>query len=166
MSGEAVGLAAVAVVLIGASLQVVLSRNLFHSVLWLALALVATAGVFLLLRAEFIAAVQVLLYAGGVVTIVVFAIMLTERLVGQTLEQMSRGLVWGAVVAIALFVVLAGVLLRAPVGAARVGGAPVPPTTAALGRALLIEWVLPFEVLGVLLVAALLGAVYFARTEE
>ena len=61
----------------------VLTRNLFHSVLWLALTLVGTAGLFLLLDAEFLAAVQLLLYAGGVVTIVVFAIMLTERLVGR-----------------------------------------------------------------------------------
>ncbi|MGH7268614.1 MAG: NADH-quinone oxidoreductase subunit J family protein, partial [Candidatus Rokuibacteriota bacterium] len=99
MTGEALGLIAVSAVLLVSSLLVVLSKNLFHSVLWLALSLVATAGVFLLLRAEFLAAAQVLLYAGGVVTIVVFAIMLTERLIGQTLAQMSRGLGWGALVA-------------------------------------------------------------------
>ena len=68
-----------AAVLAGAGLAVVLSKNLFHSVLWLALALVATAGIFLTLDAEFLAAVQILLYAGGVVTVVVFAIVVTER---------------------------------------------------------------------------------------
>ncbi len=86
MTGEVLGFGAIAAVLLGSSLLVVLSRNLFHSVLWLAAALVATAGLFLLLHAEFLAAVQVLLYAGGVVTIVVFAIMLTERLAGQTIR--------------------------------------------------------------------------------
>ncbi len=162
MSGEAVGFVVVATVLLVSSLQVVLARNLFHSVLWLALALVSTAGLFLLLHAEFLAAAQVLLYAGGVVTIVVFAIMLTERLVGETIRQMNRGIAWGALVAGAVFVTVAGVVLRArdPRG----GGAPG--TTAGLGRALLAEWVLPFEVLAVLLVAALLGAVYLARTED
>ena len=164
MTGEAIGLAGVAVLLLAASLQVVLARNLFHSVLWLALALVATAGLFLLLRAEFLAAAQVLLYAGGVVTIVVFAIMLTERLVGETLAQMNRGVGWGAVVAAAVFATLAAVIWRAP---APVYPTAAPPaTTAALGRALLTDWVLPFELLGVLLVAALLGAVYVARTED
>ena len=71
------------IVLVGSALAVVLSKNLFHSVLWLALALIGTAGVFLMLDAEFLAAVQILLYAGGVVTVVVFAIVVTERLVGD-----------------------------------------------------------------------------------
>ena len=79
-----------AVVLVGSALAVVLTKNLFHSVLWLALALTGTAGVFLLLDAEFLAAVQLLLYAGGVVTIVVFAIVVTERLVGERITQTSR----------------------------------------------------------------------------
>jgi NADH-quinone oxidoreductase subunit J len=162
VSAEALGLSAIAIVVLGASLGVVLARNLFHSVLWLALALVGTAGLFLLLHAEFIAAVQVLLYAGGVVTIVVFAIMLTERLVGSSLVQTNRGILAGAVAAVAVFVGLAGTILRA----ARPVVAPAPAlTTAALGRAVLTEWVLAFEVLGLLLLAALLGALYLARTE-
>jgi NADH-quinone oxidoreductase subunit J len=163
MTAEALGLGGVSVLVLGASLGVVLARNLFHAVLWLALALVGTAGLFVLLHAEFLAAVQVLLYAGGVVTIVVFAIMLTERLVGDSLRQTNRGIVGGAVVAAVVFVGVAGTILRAP----RAGGPPPPDlTTATLGRAVLTEWVLAFEVLGILLVAALLGALYLARTEE
>jgi NADH:ubiquinone oxidoreductase subunit 6 (subunit J) len=114
VTGEAVGFVVVSVVLLGASLQVVLSTNLFHSVLWLALALVATAGLFLLLHAEFLAAAQLLLYAGGVVTIVVFAIMLTERLAGESIRQMNRGIGWGTVVAVGVFASVGGVVLRAP----------------------------------------------------
>jgi NADH-quinone oxidoreductase subunit J len=163
MSAEALGLGGIAVVVLGASLGVVLARNLFHSVLWLALALVGTAGLFVMLHAEFLAAVQVLLYAGGVVTIVVFAIMLTERLVGSSLTQTNRGIVAGAVAAAAVFIGLAGTILRAVPPAV----APAPQlTTALLGRAVLTEWVLAFEVLGLLLLAALLGALYLARTEE
>ena len=74
------------------------SKNLFHAVLWLALALTGTAGVFLLLDAEFLAAVQLLLYAGGIVTIVVFAIVVTERLVGERISQTNRASAGGAVV--------------------------------------------------------------------
>jgi NADH-quinone oxidoreductase subunit J len=162
MTAEGLGLGVVAVLVLGASLGVVLARNLFHAVLWLALALVGTAGLFVLLHAEFLAAVQVLLYAGGVVTIVVFAIMLTERLVGESLRQTNRGVTAGAGVALTVFLGLAATILRGARAAA-----PAPDlTTAALGRAVLTEWVLAFEVLGVLLVAALLGAVYLARTEE
>jgi NADH-quinone oxidoreductase subunit J len=163
MTAEALGLGGVAALVLGASLGVVLTRNLFHSVLWLALALVGTAGLFLLLHAEFLAAVQVLLYAGGVVTIVVFAIMLTERLVGDSLRQTNRGIAAGAVAAAVVFAGLAGTILRAP-RAAGPSGADL--ATQALGRAVLTEWVLAFEVLGVLLVAALLGALYLARTED
>jgi len=160
---ELLGLAVVGTLMLGASLGVVLARSLFHAVLWLALALVGTAGLFLLLHAEFLAAVQVLLYAGGVVTIVVFAIMLTERLVGESLRQTNRAVGTGALAAAGVFVGLAGTIVwaRRPMG----GAAPAL-DTAGLGRAVLSEWVLAFEVLGILLVAALLGALYLARTEE
>jgi len=164
VTGEAIGLGAIAVVLLCSSLLVVLSKNLFHSVLWLAAALVATAGLFVLLHAEFLAAVQVLLYAGGVVTIVVFAIMLTERLAGQTIQQMNRGIAWGAVLAGAVFLGVGAVVVRAPTAPGRASAAFG--NTAALGQALLTDWVLPFEVLGVLFVAALLGALYLARVDE
>ena len=163
MTAEALGLGGIGLLVLGASLGVVLARNLFHAVLWLALALVGTAGLFVLLHAEFLAAVQVLLYAGGVVTIVVFAIMLTERLVGDSFRQTNRGIAAGAVAAAAVFVGIAGTILRAP----RPPALPTPElSTAELGRAMLTEWVLAFEVLGVLLVAALVGALYLARTEE
>jgi NADH:ubiquinone oxidoreductase subunit 6 (subunit J) len=162
VTGEAVALIVLGGVLLAASVGVVLSKNLFHSVLWLALALVATAGLFLALHAEFLAAAQVLLYAGGVVTLVVFAIMLTERLVGETIAQMNRGIGWGALAAAAVFVAIAAVVVPASRQAPGRGA----PTTAALGEALLTEWALAFEVLGALLVAALLGALYLARADD
>lgn len=153
-----------AAVLVGAGLAVVLSKNLFHSVLWLALALVATAGVFLTLDAEFLAAVQVLLYAGGVVTVVVFAIVVTERLVGERLSHTSRRLVTGGAVSAALLALLLRALSRAPIDL------PRPPPTADLtrqiGMSLLTRFALPFELLAVLLLVGLLAASYFARPEE
>ena len=99
MSLEVVTFWGLCVLLIGSALAVVLTKNLFHSVLYLALSLTATAGVFLALEAEFLAAVQLLLYAGGVVTIVVFAIVVTERLVGDRITQTSRHIVAGLVLA-------------------------------------------------------------------
>ena len=98
MTGEPIAFWGLSIVLVGSALAVVLSKNLFHSVLWLALALTGTAGVFLLLDAEFLAAVQLLLYAGGVITIAVFAIVVTERLVGERLSQTNRRMAGGAIV--------------------------------------------------------------------
>jgi len=161
---ETVGFWVVAAVLLASSLAVVLTPNLFHAVLYLAAALVATGVVFLLLDQPFLFAVQLLLYAGGVVTIVVFAIMLTERLVGERIAQTSRHLVNGALVSAAVFVGIAGFLLQAPIGAPR--PAQTVDTTAAIGRALVGSFAVTLELLGVLLVAALLGALYLARSEE
>jgi NADH:ubiquinone oxidoreductase subunit 6 (subunit J) len=164
VTGETLAFAAVAVVLLASSLGVVLTPNLFHSVLYLAVALVSTGVVFLLLDAPFLFGVQLLLYAGGVVTIVVFAIMLTERLVGASIRQASRYLVNGALVSAAVFVGVVSFLVQMP------ASAPRPPwsgdLTAAVGRALVGAFAVPFELLGVLLVIALLGALYFARSES
>jgi NADH-quinone oxidoreductase subunit J len=154
VTGEVLGFWAVAVVLLAASLGVVLARNLFHAVLYLTAFLVATAVEFLLLHSAFLFAVQLLLYAGGVVTIVVFAIMLTERLVGETLAQTNRYVVNGALVAAAVFVAIVGFLLQVAKG----GAFPDP--------ALLGPFALSLILLAVLLVAALIGALYFARADD
>jgi NADH-quinone oxidoreductase subunit J len=164
VSLEAITFGGLALVLLASSLAVVLTRNLFHSVLYLALSLTATAGVFLSLDAEFLAAVQLLLYAGGVVTIVVFAIVVTERLVGDRITQTSRQLLTGFVLSGALLVAILVVFRRAPLTVSRpvMGG----DLTRAIGESLFTTYVLPFELLGVLFLAALLGALYFARPDD
>jgi NADH-quinone oxidoreductase subunit J len=161
---ETIAFWALAVVLVCSALAVVLSKNLFHAVLWLALALTGTAGIFLLLNAEFLAAVQLLLYAGGIITIVVFAIVVTERLVGERLSQTNRRVGAGAVVSIAMLVAIVSSLLRQPL---ELPSAAAPENaTQAMGEAVLTRFVLPFELLALLMLAAMLGAIYFARPEE
>ncbi len=164
MTPEVVGFWVLAITLIGSALGVVLTRNLFHSVLWLALGLISTAGIFLLLDAEFLAAVQVLLYAGGVITVVVFAIVVTEKLVGEKISHTSKRLTGGIIVASGIFGMLVSVIRRSGVEVARpemTGDA-----TRTIGMSLLTKYLLPFELLGVLLLAGLIAASYFARPEE
>ena len=164
MTLEVVTFWGLAVLLIGSALAVVLTKNLFHSVLYLALSLTATAGVFLALDAEFLAAVQLLLYAGGVVTIVVFAIVVTERLVGDRITQTSRHILTGLVLAGALLLGILRFLRGVDLPVER--PAIAVDVTRAIGQVLLTEFVLPFELLAVLLLVGLLGALYFARPEE
>ena len=164
MSLEPIAFWVLAVVLVGSALAVVLTKNLFHSVLYLALALTGTAGIFLTLDAEFLAAVQLLLYAGGVVTIVVFAIVVTERLVGDRITQTSRHIINGLLIAGGVLVAVLSFVLRAPLPALR--PALDADVTRAIGEALLTRFVLPFELLGVLFLAALLGATYLARPDD
>lgn len=164
MTLDLVAFWALAIVLVGSALAVVLTRNLFHSVLWLALALTGTAGIFLTLDAEFLAAVQILLYAGGVVTVVVFAIVVTERLVGTEMSHTSRNVFRGAFVASTFLVLMLDWLIRKPLPYvhAPVTGDP----TSTIGRLLLTGFALPFELLAVVLLVALMGASYFARPED
>jgi NADH:ubiquinone oxidoreductase subunit 6 (subunit J) len=164
MTADVLAFWVLAVVLVGSALAVVLTKNLFHAVLWLALALTGTAGVFLLLDAEFLAAVQLLLYAGGIVTIVVFAIVVTERLVGERISQTSRRMVGAGAVSGSLLAILVRTI-------AQQGVPPAPPDmpadlTRTLGETVLTRFVLPFELLAVLMLAGLMGAIYFARPDD
>jgi len=162
---ETVGFWVMAVVLVGGSLGVVLTPNLFHAaVLYLPAALVATGAIFWLLESPFLFGVQLLLYAGGVVTIVVFAIMLTERLVGQSIRQSNRHVFNGAVLAAAVFVGVLGFVIQRTAPPAP--PAPVGEQMQALGRALVGPYGATLQLLAVLLVVALLGALYFARAED
>ena len=155
---------ALAAILVGSALAVVLSKNLFHAVLWLAFALTGTAGIFLLLDAEFLAAVQLLLYAGGIITIVVFAIVVTERLIGERLSQVSRHVAGGAIVSAALLWFIVPAIDARPLTTTR--PAMAGDLTKIIGESVLTKYVLPFELLGVLMLAAMLGAMYFARPED
>lgn len=164
MTGDVIAFYVLAALLVVSALFVVLSTNLFHAVLWLALALTGTAGIFLLLDAEFLAAVQLLLYAGGVVTIVVFAVVVTERLAGERIAQTSRRIAAGAVVAAGLLYLIVSGVMQRPLATVR--PAMSGDLTRAIGDTVLTTFVLPFELLALLMLAALLSAIYFARPED
>ena len=164
MTAETAAFWGLSALLIGSALAVVLSKNLFHAVLWLALALTGTAGVFLLLDAEFLAAVQLLLYAGGIVTIVVFAIVVTERLVGERISQTSRRIAAGAGVAAALLAAIVSAVRERPLALER--PAMAEDLTRVIGETVLTRFVLPFELLAVLMLAGLMSALYFARPDD
>lgn len=164
MTLEVVTFWALAVLLVGSALAVVLTKNLFHSVLWLALALTGTAGVFLMLDAEFLAGVQILLYAGGVVTVVVFAIVVTERLVGTRLAHTSRRVWSGGVIAAVFLGLILEALSKTPLSPIKIPMESDP--TRLIGMALMTKYLLSFELLAVLLLVSLLAASYLARPED
>ena len=146
--------------LVGAVGMVTL-RNLLHAVLAMVLAFVAVGGVFILLEAGFLAMVQILIYAGALVILTVFAIMLSRDVVGRQVRVTVGQWPLALGTAVALLAVLGVVLARA-VWPAR----PVPiqgDQVVALGQALSGPYALPFEVASVLLVAALIGAIIVIR---
>ncbi len=145
---------------IASAILVVTLDNLFRAALSLGLVLVGVAGLFLLVGAEFLAFVQVLIYVGAILTLVVFAIMLTTP--RPSAERRGAGRRWPAAVAsLALFALLACVVAAIPTLTA-VGGAPV--SLQDLGRELITTLVLPFEVISVVFVAAMVGAIAVAAS--
>ncbi len=157
---------------VGSALAVVIDRNLFHSALWLLVSLFGIAGFFVLLSAPFLAAVQVLVYMGAIVILIIFAIMLTRRMMGITESVNSQWWV-GAIVAIVAFFVIALVLYRAgqgvhPLLVREPIAALSSRTVADLGTALVdpSQYALPFELASLLLTGAMIGAIVIAREDN
>lgn len=162
MTAQEVAFVAVALVGTVGALRLVTSRNVVHAALYLVVALAMVAGVYLLLAAEFLAWVQVLIYVGAIVVLLLFSLMLTKAPIGrETLDNQQRGL--AALVGAG---VLAGLafLAQDAFGGVRVPLRPV--RTAEVGASIFRDFVMPFEVVSVLLLAALVGAIVLARKDE
>ena len=163
MSGLDVVFLIIALITAAAAIRTVTSTNLVHAALFLAVTLAGIAGVFLVLSADFLALVQLVVYVGAVAVLFLFGLMLTRAPIGrEALDSEHRGLALG--VSATLFVLLSGLIIAAfgDVRVDTVGG----PRTADLGLALFRDWVLPFEVLSMLLLAALVGAIVLSRRED
>jgi NADH-quinone oxidoreductase subunit J len=146
---------------VAGALIVVASRNLFHSALFLAISFLGVAGLYFLLEAEFIAGIQILIYVGAIVTLIIFAIMLSRDLMDRKARSFNRQWLAAALAAALIFVVLALALLRVPWPQLPTSYAPA--LTADVGKALVGDYVLPFEVISALLLVALVGSVIIAR---
>lgn len=154
--------ALVSAVILVSALFVVRAKNLIHAVLWLAVSLLGTAALYAQLNAPFLAGVQVLTYVGGVVTLMIFGVMVTRRHEGVDAPAESDSDEKGFIFAAALFVVLGLVIWKSPMPAS----VAAPATTAQLAHALLDEYLIAFEALSLLLLAAIVGAVVLARRRD
>ena len=153
------------VVVLASAVLVVTTHQLVHAALWAVVTLGGLAGCYLLLSAELVAWVQVLIYVGAVIVLVLFGRMLTRAPIGRSddLDAGPAQRVAAAVVALATAAVLVTVLLDA-FGSEVIDLDAVQTGTASVaGTALFRAWVLPFELLSVLLLAALVGAVVLSR---
>jgi NADH-quinone oxidoreductase subunit J len=155
---------AMAVALIVTSLGVVTMRNVFYGAVFLGPALTVVAGLFILCGADFLGAAQLLVYVGGIMIIMLFVIMLSPQPRHPKVSQRNRQWLAGLIISAAM----GGVLIKAldvfkgslnPTG-------QLPPTTANLGRLLLGDMLLPFEVVSLILLSALVGAVLFGQDKK
>lgn len=156
---------------LGGGLGVVMNRNLIHGAAYLTLSLFGVAGLFVLLSAPFLAAVQVLVYIGAIAILIIFAVMLTRSMTNLT-EVYNKQWALSLVVSVLFFMLLlVGIVL--PVWGTGAPGevtdpSPLVATTVDLGVALVDgnQYVLPFEVASLLLTAAMIGAIVIARDND
>lgn len=152
---------AFAVVTVGSGLMVTLSRNPVHSVLWLILAFLSTAGLFVLLGAEFVAMLLVIVYVGAVAVLFLFVVMMLDINLLQLREGFWRWFPFGALLAGLMVFEMVWVLgsrQTAEVATAVVHGADYS-NTKELGRLIYTEYIYPFEIAAVILLVAMVAAI-------
>jgi NADH-quinone oxidoreductase subunit J len=138
-----------------ASVAILLSKNVFKSALFLLICLLSLAGIYVLAFAEFLAVTQVLVYAGGILVVIIFGIMLTTRISGKPLVVDNGNIFGGILAGIGVFVLLAKYLPRKSFIKSDNAKAE---TISEFGLQVFIDYSLPFEVAGLLLLIALIGA--------
>lgn len=160
-TGVVVAFWVLAVTTVGAALMVAAVRNLLHAVLFLVLSFVGVAGLYITLSADFVAVAQVLIYAGAIAVLVLFAIMLTPRAARDNAE----GALWAPALVLAGLVATTISLIATRTDWATSDRGPFSTTASEIGNALLDPFVLPFEIASVVLVAAMIGAIAIVREE-
>ena len=154
-----------AIVMAFGAMRVVTTRNVVHAALYLVVTLIGAAAMYILLFAEFVAWAQVLVYVGAVVVLMLFGLMLTRAPIGSDdYDNNQRGL--AAIVAGGIFGVTSWITVQAFEGKNIEFDRDTGVTTEDVGREIFSNYVLPFEVVSVLLLAALVGAVVIARRDD
>jgi NADH-quinone oxidoreductase subunit J len=144
--------------------RVVTSQNVIRAALFLVGALASSAGLFLLLSAEFVALTLVLVYIGAVIVLFLFGIMITRAPLGRDVALDHKRRAPAAITSALLFAVLSWASIQA-FAAREVAGVGDPTATSLLAEALLGRFVIPFEVVSFLLLAALIGGITLARKD-
>jgi NAD(P)H-quinone oxidoreductase subunit 6 len=153
----------VAAVTVGSAAMVAFSRNIIHSAFSLLGTFAGVAGIYVFLGADFVAGVQVLVYVGGILVLILFAVMLTHRITDVQITNRSAGRIPALVAVAILFVLLVQSIGETPWAKAK--EVVYKATTGSIGDLFLRDYLLPFELASLVLLAALIGAVVLARQE-
>ena len=149
-----------ALLALGSAGVVAFSKNIIHSALALLGTFLGVAGMYVTLSADFLAATQVMVYVGGTLTLILFAVMLTARIEDMKISNPSQGLMVGLGLVGIVMLVLGKVATTTDWA---INERAANPSTAKLGHAFLSDYLLPFEIASVVLLAAMIGSVVLAR---
>ena len=148
---------------IGSAFMVVQSKSLLYSAYALLFTFIGVTGLYIFLWADFLAVVQVVVYVGGILVLIIFGIMLTNKITSVNISHTSMQKSMGAVVVIAFMGLLGYMILSTPWLV--LSNAEPSDTTSAIGRLLLMDYLLPFEAVSLLLLGALIGATTLSRKD-
>ena len=149
-----------------AAVGVVAFRNIVHCALNLCLAFICTAGIYILFGAEFLAAAEILIYAGAVTILVFFALMLSQRIIGRDIVYKNRQSIWASIVSIILALVLIGSLSFGSWGyEPSAYTTPTISNSQQIGRSLMLSYTLAFWVAGFLLTISMIGSLMLSRRD-
>lgn len=154
----------VAAMTVGSAMIVAFSRNIVYSTFALLGAFMGVVGIYVMLAADFVAMVQLLVYVGGILVLTLFAVMLTQGIADVTVSNREVGIVPALITVVALGAVMLVAIFRTPWQQAPAAMSSAA-TTYGIGNAFLGEYVLPFEVASLVLLAALIGAIVISRHE-
>jgi NADH-quinone oxidoreductase subunit J len=154
-----------AAIVVISALMVVSLKNVFHSALALILCLFCVAGIYILLNAEFVAAVQVLVYVGAVSVLMIFAVMLTTNLSSKSIIHVNKNRL--PAVFVCLIFAIGAIFLIANTMIWPLSTAELPADNiGTIGKLMMTDFMLPFEIVSILMLAALIGAITLAREER
>jgi len=149
---------------IGSAFMVVQSKSLLYSAYALLFTFIGVTGLYIFLWADFLAIVQVVVYVGGILVLIIFGIMLTNKITSVNISHTSMQKSVGAVVVIGFIGLLGYMILNTPWLV--LSNAEPSDTTGAIGRLLLMDYLLPFEAVSLLLLGALIGATTLSRKDS
>jgi NADH:ubiquinone oxidoreductase subunit 6 (subunit J) len=156
-----------ALIIIGSALRMIFNRNVMHSAVYFALTLVGTAGLFFLMYAEFVGIAQLLVYAGAVVVLVLIAVMVSTKSYAE-MEITRMGQTWAAaagVGALGLFMIYLSFTTIWDTSGLKPYTSTPGGDIAPIGKGILIDYVLAFELASLVLLGALIGAIVLTRKE-
>lgn len=148
---------------VGSAIIVVFSKRVIYSAFALLFTFFGVAGLYLFLAADFLAASQLLIYVGGILTLIIFGVFLTARIYQMNIPEQTHQRYLALLPVLGMAAVLIYGLYTADWTVVDVSASP---TTKALGKLLLTTYLVPFEVASVLLLAALIGAMRLSRPRE
>lgn len=154
------------------ALLVLFTRNVLYAAFSLIFTFLGIAAIYVLAGADFIAITQVIVYVGGILVLMIFGLMLTNKIEGKAVTTRSHNVFWGGIAGIAMFTILSLVVLKVDfthmgwVEAATMRENPAAISTVqAIGQLMMSRYVLPFEIAGLLLLIALIGSAFIAKRQ-